>query len=104
MINQTYVKTPILISPHWDVEFHVHTNTSLLVISVMLAKNLKGKHEQPIVYTFKLLKSVKSNYNTIEHEALVMVFALYKFKIYLLGNMFVFYVDHLALVYLINKP
>ncbi len=33
-----------------------------------------------------------------------MVYALHKFKHYLLGNRFVFYVDHMALVYLINKP
>jgi hypothetical protein len=33
-----------------------------------------------------------------------MVFALQKFNHYLLGNKFVFYVDHMALVYLVNKP
>jgi hypothetical protein len=33
-----------------------------------------------------------------------MVFALHKFKHYLLGNKFVFYVDHMALVYMVNKP
>jgi hypothetical protein len=33
-----------------------------------------------------------------------MVFTLHKFKHYLLGNKFVFYVDHMALVYLVNKP
>jgi hypothetical protein len=33
-----------------------------------------------------------------------MVFLLHKFKHYLLGNKFVFYVDHMALVYLVNKP
>jgi hypothetical protein len=33
-----------------------------------------------------------------------MVFDLHKFKHYLLGNKFVFYVDHMALVYLVNKP
>jgi hypothetical protein len=33
-----------------------------------------------------------------------MVFALHKFKHYLLGNKFEFYVDHMALVYLVNKP
>jgi hypothetical protein len=35
--------------------------------------------------------------------ALAMVFALHKFRHYLLGNKFVFYVDHMALVYLVNK-
>jgi len=33
-----------------------------------------------------------------------MVYALHKFRHYLLGNQFVFYVDHMALVYLVNKP
>jgi len=33
-----------------------------------------------------------------------MVYALHKFKRYLLGNMFTFFVDHMALVYLINNP
>jgi hypothetical protein len=33
-----------------------------------------------------------------------MVYALHKFKHYLLVNWFVFFVDHMALVYLINKP
>jgi hypothetical protein len=33
-----------------------------------------------------------------------MVFSLHKFKYYLLGNKFVFYVNHKALDYLVNKP
>jgi hypothetical protein len=33
-----------------------------------------------------------------------MVLTLHKFRHYLLGNFFVFYVDHMALVYLVNKP
>jgi hypothetical protein len=33
-----------------------------------------------------------------------MVFPLHKFKHYLLGNKIVFYVGHMALVYLVNKP
>jgi hypothetical protein len=32
-----------------------------------------------------------------------MVFALHKFKHCLLGNKFVFYANHMALVYLVNK-
>jgi hypothetical protein len=33
-----------------------------------------------------------------------MVDALYKFKHYMLGNRFTFYVDHMALEDLVNKP
>ncbi len=33
-----------------------------------------------------------------------MVYALHEFKHYILGKQFLFYVDHMALVYLVNKP
>jgi len=33
-----------------------------------------------------------------------MIFESHKFRHYLFGNKFVFYVDHMALVYLVNKP
>ncbi len=56
------------------------------------------------MYVFTLLNIVEQNYSTIEKEALGMVFSLHKFRHYLLGNKFVFYVDHMALVYLVNKP
>jgi hypothetical protein len=57
-----------------------------------------------VMYASRLLNSVQRNYTTIEKETLVMVYALHKFRHYLLGNWFVFYVDHIALVYLVNKP
>jgi hypothetical protein len=56
------------------------------------------------MYASKLLNSTEQNYITIEREDLAMVYALHKFRHYLLGNCFVFYVDHMALIYLVNKP
>jgi hypothetical protein len=47
---------------------------------------------------------MEQKYSTTEREALVVVFVLHKFKHYLLGNKFVFYVNHMTLVYLVNKP
>jgi len=86
------------------VEFHVHTNASLLAMGAMLFHDVTRKSDQPIVYVSRLLNKVKQNYNTIEKEALTMVFVLHKFRHYLLGYKFVFYVDHMAFVYLVNKP
>jgi hypothetical protein len=56
------------------------------------------------MYASKLLNSTERNYSITEREALDMVYALHKFKHYLLGNRFVFYVNHMALVYLVSKP
>jgi len=56
------------------------------------------------VYAFRFLNRIEQNYNTKEREVLAMVFVLHKFRHYLLRNKFVFYVYHMALVYLVNKP
>jgi hypothetical protein len=56
------------------------------------------------VYAFRLLNITGQNYTTTKIEALAMVFVLHNFKHYLLGNKFIFYVNHMAWVYLVNKP
>jgi hypothetical protein len=56
------------------------------------------------VYAFWLLNRAKYNYRTTYKEALAMVFSLHKFRHYLLGNKFIFFINHMALVYLVNKP
>jgi hypothetical protein len=86
------------------LEFHVHTDTSIIAVGAMLAQNPTAKSDQPISYASSLLNSAKRNYTTTEREALAMVYALNKYRHYLLGNKFVFYVDHTALVHLVNKP
>ena len=60
--------------------------------------------DYPIVYSSRKLNKAKQNYSTIEREALGMVFALQKYRHYLLANPFVFYINHQALKYLVNKP
>jgi len=82
----------------------VHIDASLLAIGAMLAKNPIGKNDQPIIYASRLFKKIKQNHIIIEREASTMVYALHKFKHFLLGNNLLFYVDHMILVYLVNKP
>jgi hypothetical protein len=48
------------------------------------------------MHSSKLLNSVDKNYIITHIEALVMTYALHKFRHYLLGNMFTFYVDHMV--------
>jgi hypothetical protein len=46
----------------------------------------------------------KKNYSTTEKETLAMIYAIKFFCHYLLGNNFTFFVNHQALIYLVNKP
>ncbi len=52
------------------------------------------------MYASRLMNRVEQNYSTTHKKALAMVFSVHN----LLGNKFVYYVDHMALVYLVNKP
>ena len=50
------------------------------------------------------LTKTEKNYSTIEHEGLAMVYALQKYRNYLLGGHFKMYTNPSALKYLVNKP
>jgi hypothetical protein len=50
------------------------------------------------------LSTAEKNYTMTEREGLEMVYALHKFRHYLLGSHFKMYTYHFALRYLVNKP
>jgi hypothetical protein len=54
----------ILIPPNWQLEFHVHIDSSLLVVGAMLAHNPIGKYDQPAIYVSRLFNRVEQNYTT----------------------------------------
>ena len=70
----------------------------------MLAQRLNGKHDQPVAYASRLLNPAERNYSTTDRKALAMIYAVKKFRHYLLGNRFRFIVDHHSLSYLVNQP
>jgi hypothetical protein len=70
----------------------------------MLAQNHDNTIDKPISYANQMMNGTKKNYSTTKKEALAMIYAIKKFRHYLLENNFTFFVDHQALIYLINKP
>ena len=56
-----------------------------------------------IYYVSKILSNAQLNYTTTEKELLAVVFALDKFRSYLLGSKVLVYSDHAALKYLLSK-
>ena len=70
----------------------------------MLAQPGKHKLDHLIYFASRQLNDAERNYTTTEQEGLSMVYVVKKFRHYLLVNKFVFFVDHQALLYLVNKP
>lgn len=56
-----------------------------------------------IYYASKTLNDAQLNYSTTKKELLAVVFALEKFRSYILGSKVIVYSDHAALKYLMSK-
>ena len=56
-----------------------------------------------VYYASKTLNEARRNYTTTEKEFLAVVYALDKFRAYLLRAKIIIFTDHLALKYLLTK-
>ena len=93
---------PIMRAPNWQLPFQVMYDASDFAIGVVLGKREDGK-PYVIYYASKTLNEAQRNYTTTEKELLVIVFALDKFRAYLVGSFIVVFTDHFALKYLLTK-
>ena len=96
---------PVLQPPNWDQPWHVYCDASAVAVGSALCQPAKdGGRDHPIAFASKQLTDAEQNYTTTEREALAMVFLVKKFRHYLLMNKVIFFVDHMVLRYLVNKP
>jgi len=63
----------------------------------------KNKFFHAIYYASKVLNENQVNYSTTEKELLAVIFALEKFRSYLIGSKVIVFTDHAALKYLLTK-
>jgi len=68
-----------------------------------LLGQFKDKQHYAISYACKTLIGPQLNYATTEKELLAVVFAMDKFRSYLVGAKVIVYTDHAALKYLLTK-
>ena len=95
---------PILVFPYWKKVFHVHEDASSIALGIILTQPGEGGIDHPIAFASRNLSSIEKNYTTTEREGLAMVYALQKFRHYLLGSNLKMIMDHSTLKYLVNKP
>ena len=93
---------PIVRAPNWKLPFEVMCDASDLTIRAVLGQREEGK-PYVVYYASKTLNEAWRNYTTTEKELLAMVYALDKFRAYLVGSDIVIFTDHSALKYLLTK-
>ena len=92
---------PIVRAPNWQLPFEVMCDASDLAIGAVLGQREDGK-PHVVYYASKTLNEAQSNYTTIEKELLAVVYALDKFRAYLVGSDIVIFTDHSDLKYLLT--
>jgi hypothetical protein len=93
---------PILKSPDWSKPFEIMCDASDFAVGAVLGQKI-DKASHVIYYASRTLDMAQTHYATIEKELLAIVFALEKFRSYLLGAKVIVYTDHAALRYLFAK-
>nr|GEY26097.1 DNA-directed DNA polymerase [Tanacetum cinerariifolium] len=73
------------------------------IVKGVLLGQRQEKHFRPIHYASKTMTKAESNYTTTEKEMLAVVYALEKFRSYLIMTKSIVYTDHSTLKYLFAK-
>ena len=93
---------PIIQPPDWTLSFEIMCDASNYAEGAVLGQCI-NKQPHVIHYASKTLNATQCNYSTTKKELLAIVFALDKFRSYLLGTKVIVFSDHAALRHLLAK-
>ena len=92
----------IVRAPNWQLPFEVMCDASDFAIGAVLGQREDGK-PYVVYYARKTLNEAQRNYTTTKRELLAIVYALDKFRAYLVGSIIIIFTNHSALKYLLIK-
>ncbi|CAL9019039.1 unnamed protein product [Prunus brigantina] len=87
---------------YWSLPFELMCDASNYALGAVLGQRV-NKLPHVIYYASRTLNDAQLNYSTTEKELLAVIFALEKFRSYLVGSKVIVYSDHAALRYLLTK-
>ncbi|XP_021743881.1 uncharacterized protein LOC110709936 [Chenopodium quinoa] len=96
------ISAPIIQALDWSLPFEIMCDASDYAVGAVLGQKV-GRASHVIYYASMTLNSAQRNYTTTEKELLAVVFALEKFRSYLLGTKVIVFTDHAALRHLMTK-
>ncbi|CAH9104590.1 unnamed protein product [Cuscuta epithymum] len=102
VLKQALTSSPIIVAPDWTLPFELMCDASDFALGAVLGQR-REKKLHVICYASRVLNDAQINYATTEKEFLAIVFALDKFRSYLVGSKVIVFTDHSALRYLLSK-
>jgi hypothetical protein len=102
ILKKVLISALIIQPPDWSLSFEIMCDASDYAVGAVLGQTKDKKHHA-IAYASKTLIGPQLNYATTEKELLAVVFAIDKFKSYLVRANVIIYTDHAALKYLLTK-
>jgi hypothetical protein len=102
VLKKALVSAPIIQHPDWTLPFEIMCDASDFAVGAVLGQT-KDKKQHAICYASKTLTGAQLNYGTTEKELLAVVFAIDKFRSYLVGAKVIIYTNHASLKYLPTK-
>lgn len=102
ILKEALTTAPIIQPLNWELPFELMCDASDYAVGAVLGQRV-GKLHHVIYYASRTLNDAQLNYSTTEKELLAVIFALEKFRSYLLGTKVIVYTDHAALRYLLTK-
>ena len=101
-LKKLLISAPIVRRPNLELPFEVICDASDQAMGAILGQRDEGK-PYVIYHVSKNLNETQKNYITTKKELFAIVFALDKFKAYLVGALIVIFINHSSLKYLVNK-
>jgi hypothetical protein len=101
-LKKAIISTPVIQPPDWHLPFEVMCDASDYAIGAVLDQSKDKKHHA-ISYASKTLTRPQLNYATMEKQLIVVVFAIKKFRSYLVGAKVIVYTEHAPLKYLLTE-
>jgi hypothetical protein len=95
--------TPILRGLDWTLPFHISLDDSDTAIGVVLVQE-ENHLPYAIYFIRKNMTPIELNYIVTEKEFLAVIYAINKFRNYIIGCSTLVHTDHSAIKYLKNKP
>jgi hypothetical protein len=102
ILKEALISTPIIQPPDWSLPFKIICDASDYAVWAVLGQTKDKKHHA-IAYASKTLIGPQLNYATTKKELLAIVFAIDKFRSYLVGAKVIVYTDYATLKYLLTK-